>query len=79
MSASGHGVEFTFDGETIRAGEDGQTVTGKRVPPTHVLSRSFKYHRPRGLFCGAGCCPNCLCTVDGTPASASARSRQSPG
>src|SRR6185295_11851415 len=28
---------------------------------------SFKYHRPRGLFCVSGRCPNCLCTVDGEP------------
>ena len=32
-----------------------------------VLSRSFKYHRPRGLFCCAGQCPNCLVEVDGWP------------
>ena len=32
-----------------------------------MLSRSFKYHRPRGLFCCAGQCPNCLVDVDGWP------------
>ncbi len=32
---------------------------------TRVFSRSFKYHRPRGLYCAAGDCPNCLVTVDG--------------
>ena len=32
-----------------------------------VFSRSFKYHRPRGLLCCAGHCPNCLMTVDGVP------------
>lgn len=67
MSASGHGVEFTFDGQTIR-GVEGQSVTGAlHAAGQHVLSRSFKYHRPRGLLCGSGRCPNCLCTVDGTP------------
>ncbi|MFM7246785.1 MAG: 2Fe-2S iron-sulfur cluster-binding protein [Actinomycetota bacterium] len=30
-----------------------------------VFSRSFKYHRPRGLYCLSGDCPNCLVTVDG--------------
>ena len=25
-----------------------------------IFSRSFKYHRPRGLYCVGGDCPNCL-------------------
>ena len=33
-----------------------------------VFSRSFKYHRKRGLYCLTGDCPNCLMTVDGEPA-----------
>ena len=32
-----------------------------------TFSRSFKYHRPRGLLCCAGRCPNCLVNVDGVP------------
>jgi sarcosine oxidase subunit alpha len=32
-----------------------------------VFTRSFKYHRPRGLYCMTGDCPNCLMHVDGTP------------
>lgn len=60
-------VEFQFDGKTIPA-QPGQTVAGAlHAADEHVLSRSFKYHRPRGLFCCAGRCPNCLCTVNGTP------------
>ncbi len=59
--------EFEFDGKTIPA-KPGQTIAGAlHAAGKHVLSRSFKYHRPRGLFCGAGRCPNCLCTVNGTP------------
>jgi sarcosine oxidase subunit alpha len=59
--------EFEFDGKTIRA-EAGQTVAGAlHAAGEHILSRSFKYHRPRGLFCCTGRCPNCLCTVNGTP------------
>ena len=30
-----------------------------------TLSRSFKYHRPRGLLCCAGHCPNCLVQIGG--------------
>src|SRR5262245_45418469 len=32
-----------------------------------VFSRSFKYRRPRGLYCLTGDCPNCYVTVDGEP------------
>ena len=32
-----------------------------------TFSRSFKYHRPRGLLCCAGQCPNCLVQVDDAP------------
>src|SRR3982074_481938 len=30
-----------------------------------IFSRSFKYHRPRGLLCVSGRCPNCLMEIDG--------------
>jgi sarcosine oxidase, subunit alpha len=59
--------DFEFDGRTIRA-QLGQTLAGAlHDAGEHVLSRSFKYHRPRGLLCCSGRCPNCLCTVDGVP------------
>src|SRR5205085_506515 len=32
-----------------------------------TFSRSFKYHRRRGLLCCAGQCPNCIVAVDGAP------------
>jgi len=32
-----------------------------------LLARSAKYHRPRGPFCLAGSCGNCLVRVDGEP------------
>ena len=52
------------------------TVTGYRgdtigsalyAAGRRVFSRSFKYHRPRGLLCCSGHCPNCMMTVDGVP------------
>jgi len=58
---------FQFDGRQIPF-RPGQTVAGALFDAgQHVVSRSFKYHRPRGLFCASGRCPNCLCTVDGIP------------
>jgi sarcosine oxidase subunit alpha len=32
-----------------------------------IFSRSFKYHRPRGLLCCSGSCANCMMTVDDIP------------
>lgn len=67
MSDPAGAIEFEFDGKTIHAAP-GQSVGGAlHAAGQHILSRSFKYHRPRGLFCGSGRCPNCLCTVDGVP------------
>ena len=42
---------FTFDGRSITAAP-GQTIAGAlHQAGVHVVSRSFKYHRARGLFC----------------------------
>ncbi len=60
-------VAFFFDGWRV-TGFEGDTL-GSAVAASgrQVLSRSFKYHRPRGLYCCSGHCPNCLLTVDGVP------------
>ena len=61
------GGSFDFDGQAISA-QAGQTIAGAlHASGQTIVSRSFKYHRPRGLFCMTGRCPNCMCTVDGTP------------
>ena len=60
-------VEFEFDGRVIH-GYNGDTIASALYAGgTRVFSRSFKYHRPRGLLCCAGNCPNCLVTVDAEP------------
>ena len=60
-------VEFEFDGRRIQAHE-GDTIASALYPAgVRIFSRSFKYHRPRGLLCVSGACPNCLMTVDGVP------------
>jgi sarcosine oxidase subunit alpha len=49
--------------------EDGDTVASALYRAgIRTFSRSIKYHRRRGLYCGTGECPNCLLTVDGVPA-----------
>jgi sarcosine oxidase subunit alpha len=60
-------IEFTFDGRTVR-GIEGQSIAAALYAAgVRIFSRSFKYHRPRGLFCVSGDCPNCLMEVDGRP------------
>jgi sarcosine oxidase, subunit alpha len=58
---------FSFDGKTITA-EPGDTIGSALARNgVKVISRSFKYHRPRGLLCCAGHCPNCLVQVGDEP------------
>jgi sarcosine oxidase subunit alpha len=48
--------------------EDGDSVASALYRAgIRTFSRSLKYHRRRGLYCGTGECPNCLVTVDGIP------------
>jgi len=60
-------VEFKSDGRKIRAQQGDTIASALYASGTTTFSRSFKYHRPRGLLCAAGNCPNCLVTVDGEP------------
>lgn len=48
--------------------EDGDSVASALYRAgIRTFSRSLKYHRRRGLYCGTGECPNCFVTVDGIP------------
>jgi sarcosine oxidase subunit alpha len=60
-------VRFSFDGRDVE-GVAGDTIASALyVAGQRTFSRSFKYHRRRGLLCCAGQCPNCLVAVDGAP------------
>jgi sarcosine oxidase subunit alpha len=60
-------IRFTFDGRRYRA-RKGDTVAGALYRSgVKILTRSIKFHRPRGLHCGSGDCPNCLVNVNGVP------------
>ena len=63
----GKTIEFSFDGKKVEAYEGDTNGSALHASGQKVLSRSFKYHRPRGLMCCAGQCPNCLVQVDGAP------------
>src|SRR5215210_7940105 len=60
-------ISFTFDGKPVTALEGDTIGSALHAAGRRTLSRSFKYHRPRGLLCCAGQCPNCLVAVDGAP------------
>ncbi len=60
-------VTFSFDGRCVRGLEGDTIASALFASGQRVFSRSFKYHRPRGLLCCAGQCPNCLVAVDGAP------------
>jgi sarcosine oxidase subunit alpha len=60
-------LTFTFDGKPFTALADQTIAAALYAAGIRIFSRSFKYHRPRGLFCVSGDCPNCLMQVDGRP------------
>ncbi|HWX09344.1 MAG TPA: 2Fe-2S iron-sulfur cluster-binding protein, partial [Gaiellaceae bacterium] len=60
-------VAFTFQGTRVDAFAGDTFGSALFAGGRRVFSRSFKYHRPRGLLCCSGRCPNCLMTVDGEP------------
>jgi len=60
-------TSLDFEGRPV-AIEVGDTIAAALYRSgVRVFSRSFKYHRPRALYCGTGDCPNCSMTVDGEP------------
>jgi len=62
-------VSFTFDGKTYQ-GFDGDTIASALAANnTQVLSRSFKYHRPRGILTMAGHDANCLVQIADEPSA----------
>src|ERR671930_613657 len=63
----GRQLTFTFDGKPVAALEGDTIGSALYVAGQRTFSRSFKYHRRRGLLCCAGQCPNCLVAVDGAP------------
>ena len=61
-------VGFTLRRQAASQGLEGDTIASALYAAgRRTFSRSFKYHRRRGLLCCAGQCPNCLVAVDGAP------------
>jgi sarcosine oxidase subunit alpha len=60
-------VRFTFDGRAIEGVEGESLAVSMLAADRPILSRSFRFHRPRGLMCSTGQCGWCECEVDGRP------------
>jgi sarcosine oxidase subunit alpha len=63
----GRPLSFLFDGRRVEALAGDTIASALYAAGQRTFSRSFKYHRRRGLLCCAGQCPNCLVQVDEAP------------
>src|SRR5438128_12286711 len=57
-----------LDGRRVNVRDGDSIASALWRAGIRIFSRSFKFRRPRGLYCLTGDCPNCLVTVDGEPA-----------
>ncbi len=60
-------LTFTFAGKAYTAHPGDTIASALTAAGEQVFSRSFKYHRPRGLLCCAGYCPNCMVQIGDEP------------
>src|SRR5690242_16058989 len=60
-------ITFFFNGNAAIAFAGDSIASALFANGRRIFSRSFKYHRPRGLLCCSGDCPNCMMDVNGTP------------
>jgi sarcosine oxidase subunit alpha len=58
-------VVFRFDGKQYRGFEGDTLASALLANGVHLVARSFKYHRPRGIFSAGSEEPNALVTVLG--------------
>src|ERR1700755_867820 len=64
-----HGDRLTlrFERDDVPACAGESVAVALFASGERVLSRSVKYHRPRGFFCLDGSCGACLMRIDGRP------------
>ena len=70
---------FTWDGEEYPAYEGDTIVSALAAAGVRVFSRSFKYHRPRGLLTASFLDPGCMVQVDDEPNVRGSHRRVAPG
>lgn len=71
--------EFTFDGSPVHALEGDTIAAALTRAGIKTFSRSMKFHRPRGMYCGSGRCNMCSMRVDGIPGVRSCSTLSRPG
>src|SRR5260221_6397026 len=60
LSDRSSNLHFTFDG-TAYSGQQGDTLASALIANgVHLMGRSFKYHRPRGVIAAGAAEPNAL-------------------
>src|SRR5712691_9726428 len=57
-------LNFEFNDRRMSAFEGDTVASALYASGVRIFSRSFKYHRPRGLLCVSGRFPNCLMSVN---------------
>jgi sarcosine oxidase, subunit alpha len=64
-----HGPSVTFyrNGRPIQGFANEPLAVAEYAANQRVLSRSMRYHRARGLFCGTGNCTSCFQSLNGVP------------
>lgn len=60
-------IRFYFNGKEIVGQEGDSIASALYAAGVREFSRSLKYNRERGFFCGIGKCSSCLLRVDGVP------------
>lgn len=60
-------ITIELDGRSVTVQEGEPLAVGLLAAGEVLLSRSSKYHRPRGAYCLSGGCAQCLVRVDGVP------------
>ena len=63
----GNPITITHDGHRLEARDTEPIAVSLVAAGIPVLSRSFRFHRPRGLMCSTGQCGWCECRVDDRP------------
>jgi sarcosine oxidase subunit alpha len=57
-------ISFQFDGQTFTGCQGDTLASALLANDVHLVGRSFKYHRPRGIFSAGAEEPNALVTLD---------------
>ena len=72
-------LTFSWDGDYYPAYQGDTIISALAACGQRIFSRSFKYHRPRGLLTANFSDPGCLVQVDGEPNVRGAHRRAEPG